>query len=167
MAMSPEVWARHANPLSGLTRMATAPVLILAIYARAWIGWWSLLPIAVVTAWIWVNTRIFPPPADHGHWMTRVVLGERWFLARHSVTLPDHHIAAAHWLTALSLLGLPPLVWGLWVLDPGWTVAGGALALLPKLWFCDRMVWLYQDQTGSVPGHPEPKPQLPPEETAQ
>ena len=46
--MSPEVWARHANPLSVWTRYAALPVLIFAIWSRAWIGWWSVLPVLAV-----------------------------------------------------------------------------------------------------------------------
>ena len=61
-AMSDGVWARHANPWSVWTRMATLPVLLLALWSRAWIGWWALLPVAAVLVWTWLNPRLFPPP---------------------------------------------------------------------------------------------------------
>jgi hypothetical protein len=48
---------------------------------------------------------------------------------------------------ALSALGLAVLVWGLVVLD-GWMVAAGlATQMTGKIWFLDRMVWLYEDMT--------------------
>ena len=34
---------------------------------------------------------------------------------------------------------------------PGWTLFGTALVMLGKLWFCDRMVWLYQDAQRARP----------------
>ena len=39
MAMSDEVWMRHANPWSGWTRIAVFPLWFLAIWSRVWIGW--------------------------------------------------------------------------------------------------------------------------------
>ena len=33
----------------------------------------------------------------------------------------------------------------LWQLRMDWTVFGMLLAVLPKVWFVDRMVWAYQD----------------------
>jgi hypothetical protein len=34
---------------------------------------------------------------------------------------------------------------------PGWTLFGTALVMLGKLWFCDRMVWLYRDARRARP----------------
>jgi hypothetical protein len=28
------------------------PATILAIWSRAWVGWWSLVPVAVVVVWL-------------------------------------------------------------------------------------------------------------------
>lgn len=54
--------------------------------------------------------------------------------------------------SAISLAGLPFLAWGLWVLAPWPTVLGVTLASLGKLWFFDRMAWLYDEMTAR---HPE------------
>lgn len=40
---------------------------------------------------------------------------------------------------------IAPYVWGLAFLDPWPTILGAALMFLGKLWFVDRMVWLYED----------------------
>lgn len=161
MGMSDDVWARHANPWSGWTRLPILPLLVLAIYARAWVGWWCLLPVVLLLAWTWINPRAFPPPRDYDNWMSLAVLGERWFLARRSTDLPAHHRRAAGLLTGLSLFGLAPLVFGLLVLSPVWTVLGTVLVVVPKLVFLDRCVWIFQDMTGHSPGDGLESPKLP------
>lgn len=153
MGMSDTVWAAHANPWSVWTRVPILPLLALAIYARAWIGWWCLAPVALLVAWTFLNPRAFPPPASLDSWASRGVLGERVWLARKERPVPEHHRVAAHLLTAVSASGLVPLAWGLWTLDPWATVAGVILATGGKLWFVDRMVWLY-DETARERGAP-------------
>ena len=164
MGMDGRAWERHANPWSVWSRFATLPLLALAIWSRSWIGWWSLIPLALVIAWIWVNPRAFPPPADWGNWASRATLGERLWLARRRLDLPRHHVRAAWIATMIAAAGVLPLVWGLGVLDPGWTVAGVAVVSLGKLWFADRMVWLHRDVSGLAPGIPidDPTTGLPP-----
>lgn len=143
--MNDRTWERHANPLSGWTRIPILPALCLAIWARVWIGWWCLVPVAVLLVWTWVNPRAFPPPATTDAWMSRGVMGERVWLNRAAVPIPAHHAAWAGVLAWAAGLGLPPLIYGLWALDLGWLVAGLVLTMLPKLWFLDRMAWLYDD----------------------
>ncbi|WP_108482203.1 DUF6653 family protein [Oceaniglobus ichthyenteri] len=151
-AMSDPVWDRHANPWSGLTRLPILPLMALAIYARVWIGWACLVPLALLILWAWYNPRVFAPPAHTHHWLSRAVMGERVWLNDGTVPIPAHHSRAANWLSVLAALGLAPLIWGLWVLDP-WAVACGCtFTILAKLWFLDRMVWLYHDMAAH---HPE------------
>jgi hypothetical protein len=54
-------------------------------------------------------------------------------------------------LSGFSLLGLPLLIWGLYALEIWPTLLGLAIIVLFKLWFVDRMVWLYEDMKDQVP----------------
>lgn len=140
-----DTWARHANPWSVWTRNTALPVLALAVWSRAWVGWWSVALVALAVLWIWLNPRVFPPPATTDHWASRAVLGERVWLERDRVTIPDHHRRAPHLLAAVAALGVPFVVWGLAALEPWPLLFGAALIYAGKLWFLDRMVWLYAD----------------------
>src|SRR6185295_7828844 len=71
-----QAWLRHANPWSVYTRIPVPVLLVIAIWSRAWIGWWCLLPIGIVVVWTMVNPRVFPPPRSLDHWASRAVLGE-------------------------------------------------------------------------------------------
>jgi len=161
MGMRDADWRRHANPWSVWTRFTCLPLIVLAIWSRDWIGGWSVLPLAVALFWTWANPRAFATPLDYGSWAARATLGERVFLARDRYGVALHHIRAAHVLTWLSAVGLLPLVYGLVVLDPWATICGLVLVILPKVWFCDRMVWLHAELTQTVPGARLPDPRLP------
>ncbi|ROT97705.1 DUF6653 family protein [Histidinibacterium lentulum] len=147
MAMDDATWARHASPWSVWTRAATPlPLLALAIWSRVWIGPWAWLAVALVLLWIWLNPRLFAAPATLDGWAARGVLGERVFL-RHPGRIAPHHQRASRTLTALSALGVLPYAWGLWRLDLWAVVAGILLISGAKLWFVDRMAWIWADFT--------------------
>lgn len=165
MGMGNADWRRHANPWSVWTRFTCLPLLVIAIWSRVWIGWLALLVFAAAALWTWMNPRAFAPPADFGSWASRVTLGERVFLARDRYAVPMHHRRAAHILSGLSAVGCVPLIYGLIVLNPWATLLGLIGTVLPKVWFCDRMVWLHADLTNTVPGDPMPDPLMPPERT--
>lgn len=55
-------WMRHSNPVSVWTRFAVLPLLALALWSRDWIGWWSLIPIALSLVWMFVNPLFFHEP---------------------------------------------------------------------------------------------------------
>jgi len=161
MGMEGADWRRHANPWSVYTRFTCLPLIVLALWSRTWIGAWALPLLALALAWTWANPRAFGVPLDYGAWASRATLGERVFLARTTYGVPGHHVTAAHWLTALSALGLLPLFYGVIVLDPWATLCGLVAVIVPKVWFCDRMVWLHAELTHTIPGTRLPDPRMP------
>lgn len=147
-----DAWQRHANPWSVYTRIPIPLLLTAAIWTRAWIGWWSLLPVAAVAVWIMINPRVFAPPHSTTSWASRSVLGEKYWSARKEAPIPERHRVAPFVLTAISALGVPFWAWGLIALDPWITAFGVAVQLFGKLWFIDRMALLYDDVVGSSAG---------------
>ncbi|QDT04894.1 hypothetical protein K227x_32910 [Rubripirellula lacrimiformis] len=145
MGMNDTVWQRHVNPWSGWTRVVTLPLLAIAIWSRVWIGLWSLVPIAVLIVWIWINPRVFPRPKSVDNWMSQGVLGERIWLANEPGTVAGHHVRVARKLTMIAGLGTAIFLGGLIWLDLAATLFGLAVTMLGKLWFIDRMVWIYRD----------------------
>lgn len=41
--MDDDTWARHANPWSVFTHPSVLPLLIVAVWSRVWIRWWSVM----------------------------------------------------------------------------------------------------------------------------
>ena len=150
-----DAWHRHANPCSVYTRIPIPLMLVVAIWSRAWIGWWSLVPIGIVLVWTVINPRVFPPPRSLDHWASRSVLGETYWAARKQKPIPARHRVAPLVLSAISAAGLPFLVWGLIVLDPWITAFGLVVQMAGKLWFLDRMALLYDDVSSIRLGVPE------------
>lgn len=144
MGMTDEVWQRHASPWSVWTRFTCLPLLVLAIQSHVWLGWWCLPLIALSLFWIWYNPRAFAPPREITGWTGAGVLGERVWL-RHRATVAAHHVRVANVLTWLSALGAMVLLWALWSAEFWATVAGLVGTILPKVWFVDRMGWIWAD----------------------
>lgn len=140
-------WERHANPLSVWTRIAIWPFLLLTLWSFHWIGWIAAMPLALIAIWTFINPRAFPPPASTKSWASRAVLGERVYLARDRVPIPDHHRIAAQWLSAGGALGGLVMLGGLVAKSPALFLVGATAAFLAKMWFIDRMVWLFDDMS--------------------
>ena len=149
--MDPETWSRHANPWSVWTRNTVLPLLILAFWSRIWLGLWSLPIIAGVLFWMWVNPRLFKKPESTDNWASKAVLGERVWLNRKAVPVPEYHRLAPGILSAISGIGFLFVIWGMFALEIWPTVFGAAIIYLSKLWFLDRMVWLYEDMKDATP----------------
>jgi len=146
LSMDEAVWLRHASPWSVWSRFLTCvPFLSLAVWSRSWIGWYSLLPVAFALFWIWYNPRAFPAPKSTNNWASKGTFGERVFLERRKTDLPQHHLHAANGITMLSFIGAVIWIYGLYTLSAWATVAGVVGVVLPKAWFVDRMVWIYED----------------------
>jgi hypothetical protein len=143
--MDEGVWERHASPWSVWTRVASLPVLLLAIWSHAWFGAWAIAFVVLVILWLWLNPRIFPAPERTDRWSAKAVMGERVWLNRNVVPIPAHHARMAIILSTISAVGFFPALVGAYINDLLPTVAGGLVAFLAKMWFCDRMVWLFED----------------------
>lgn len=151
MRMDERAWRRHASPWSVWTRVAAFPLLVLAIWSRVWIGWWAAPAIAAIVVFLFANPRLFPPPGQPDNWASKATFGERAYLARRTVPIPRHHRRAAAVLTTVAIVGAAVLVYGLVRLEITATLVGLAVAAGAKLWFVDRMVWLFEDMCRTEP----------------
>ena len=144
-AMDDETWEKHANPWSVWTRNTVLPVLIVAFWSRVWLGWLAIAPVAIAIIWMWVNPRLFKKPKSTDNWASKSVLGERIWLNRKAVPVPERHRRAPNILSAVSGTGFLFVIYGVYFLEIWPVLFGSALVYLGKLWFLDRMVWLYED----------------------
>jgi len=149
-------WRRHANPWSVILRTTVLPILILAFWSRLWLHWYALVPVALALLWTWYNPRIFPPPASFDHWASKAVLGERVWLNRDVVAIPVHHRTVPIILSLVSGTGMLVVFWGVLTFDLWPAMFGMALVYAGKLWFLDRMVWLWEE-TNEATGEQVPK----------
>lgn len=149
--MDDDTWERHTNPWSVWSRMTVLPALILAAWSHVWIGWWALMPGAIALLWAWLNPRLFRKPKSLDSWASKSVLGERIWINRDEVSVPEHHRLASNALNAVSGTGMPFVVWGVVQLSVWPTLFGMMLVYAGKLWFLDRMVWLYEDMKDATP----------------
>jgi len=153
--MDDDTWARHAHPWSVWSRTTVLPALILAAWSRVWIGWGALVPGAAALLWTWGNPRLFGRPASLESWASKAVLGERIWINRDDRSVPERHRVVPHVLNAVSGTGMLVVVWGVVRLAVGPTLLGATLVYAGKLWFLDRMVWLYEDVTDEHGETPE------------
>jgi hypothetical protein len=79
------------------------------------------------------------------------VFGKRVYLQRDFHPIPVEHVNAATLLSIDSGVGLLFFVAGLLTQEPAAFIAGGAVVLLCKFWFIDRMVWLFEDMKAHGP----------------
>jgi hypothetical protein len=149
--MDDDTWARHANPWSVWSRTTVLPALILAAWSRVWLGWWALVPGVVGLLWTWLNPRLFGRPESMDNWASKAVLGERVWMNRDEEPVPAHHRWAPNILNVISAAGTLFVVWGVVQLAVWPTLFGAALVYAGKLWFLDRMVWLYEDTKHARP----------------
>jgi len=141
--MTDEAWRRHANPWSVYTRFAAIPAMILAIWSRVWLGWWALIPVALVIAWLAINPHVFAPIDTPRSWAAKGIYGERLWLERPDRVPPGDRLAF-RWLAVPGVVGAGLLVWGLVVLEIWPTVFGASLVVMAQLWRIDRLGRVYE-----------------------
>ena len=140
-------WLKHANPWSVWTRFATLPFIILAIWSRVWMGWYFLIPLSVLVFWIFINPTLFKQPKNFDSWAAKAVLGERMLMKRKEHPIPINHKNLFAILNIIQAVGVCILAYGLFDLSIHLTLHGMTIVYLAKMWFLDRMVWLYEDMS--------------------
>lgn len=142
--MTDSTWEKHANPWSVYTRFVALPLLTLAIWSRTWIEGYSIILIAVLLIWIYYNPKAFKKPKHTNSWASKAVLGERLMLHKKE-KIPEHHLKAITYIKIFASISFITTVYGVIFLHIWLSIFGIILTILTKLWFLDRMVWLYQD----------------------
>ncbi len=140
-----DAWLRHANPASVWTRFAILPVFALGVWSRVWIGWYALAPVFAICLWTYVNPRFFAAPKTTDRWASKAVLGEKIWANRDEIEVPSGHKRPVAILTLLQVAGGLVLLVGLFALHFWATLTGLIIVYLSKMWFLDRMVWVFED----------------------
>jgi hypothetical protein len=153
IGMDDAVWAKHAHPLSVWSRMLAAPVIFLCLWSPVWIGWYGAGLIAMALVWMWINPRLCPPPKTGRSWASKGVIGERIFINRKAVPVPEGYKRAAFLTSGLSALFMLGFVYAYYRLD----VLAAALAwhgsAVAKYWFVDRMAMLTDTMADAHPAY--------------
>jgi hypothetical protein len=146
-------WMKHANPASVWTRFSTLSLLALAIWSRDWIGVWCLIPVALAVVWLFANPLFFKAPKSTRNWASRSVLGERIWVDRDRIELPEQFRSRASSLVAnaYSTIGLGFLAFGLIDLNVLATVAGLLITHGGKAWYLDRISLLFAEMKRRSP----------------
>ncbi|EGA72172.1 hypothetical protein VISI1226_05189 [Vibrio sinaloensis DSM 21326] len=152
MSMDESAWQRHSNPLSVYSRFTIMPLLTLVLVFRDDLGWWTLPMLVSIVIWTWLNPRLFSAPKNTNNWASMGTFGERIYLNRHNENLiPHHHLRMCKLIVGLQIIGLP--IWCFAVYDMRYDLAvlSTLWVMFTKMWFVDRMVWLYQDVKNCKP----------------
>ncbi len=143
--LTDENWLKHSNPWSVWTRYSVLPLIVFAFWSRAWIGWWCLIPGISSILWMLFNPILFNKPLSTKNWASKAVLGERVYLNRDRVEIPDIHKTPLYGiLKIMSSAGMVVVIWAIIFYSVWGAVLGVTLVYLGKSWFLDRMVWLYE-----------------------
>lgn len=144
--LNDENWMRHANPVSVWTRYSVLPIIVISVWSRVWIGGWYVVPLIASIAWMFLNPILFKKPTSTKNWASKAVLGERVFLNRDQIEIPDKHVTPLHnVLNGTAFVALLIAIYSAITYSVEGSIFGTLLAVLAKSWFLDRMVWLYED----------------------
>lgn len=143
--LTDENWMKHANPWSVWTRYSVLPLIVIAFWSRLWIGWWCLIPGVLSILWMFFNPVFFKAPKSTRNWASKSVLGERVYLNRDNISIPEiHQGPAIKILNVISSFGMLLSIWAIVEYSIWGAFLGIALAYLGKSWYLDRMVWIYE-----------------------
>lgn len=95
---------------------------------------------------MFLNPIFFKKPKSTKNWASKAVLGERVYLNRDKIDIPNiHKTPLLKILNIVSSIGMGLVIWAIIQYSIWGAVLGVAMAYLGKSWYLDRMVWLYED----------------------
>ena len=128
--LSKSTWKKHANPLSGWSRLLSYPLLFVALWYHNWIA------LAAVAVWFIVNPVIFPEPKSIDNWMSKSVLGEQLWTEKVRTKFPHvFNVFNGVFFIVALYASYQNLFWHVFY--------SVILSSTFKLWFLDRMVAMY------------------------
>lgn len=145
MAKAETIWQRHAHPIGNWSGILIVPFLALAVWGRIWFGCWALIPLILTLIWIWLNVRIFLVPKRKNNWMSKGMMGEHVWDARKTIPIPPQHAKMVALLNSFLGIGFIPFAMGFYQLDVWMVITSTATTATVKLWFLDRLAWLFDD----------------------
>lgn len=150
--LTDENWLKHSNPISVWSRYSVLPVIVLSFWSRVWIDWWCLVPGILSLLWMFFNPVLFNKPKSTKNWASKAVMGERVYLNRDNIKIPEKHITPLHGiLNTISSIGMILAIWSIVYYSIWGAVLGVSLAYIGKSWYLDRMVWLFEDMKDDNP----------------
>ena len=81
------------------------------------------------------------------------ITGKRVWLNRDAVPVPAYHRTVPIVLSAVAAISVLFIIWGVLMFDPWPALFGTVMAYPGKLWFADRMVWLWNDMQHASPNY--------------
>lgn len=140
--MTPEAdGARRASPWA---RLVTTPLLLLAVWARVWIGDWAWVALVLVFLWITLSPTLLPPATRQDRWSARVAAGEALWQRRTGPSMSGRdRVVPLVWHITAGLALAVALIGALmaWL---GLTLAGGAIASAARLFYWREMARLFR-----------------------
>lgn len=95
--------------------------------------------------WVFLNPILFSKPISTRNWASKAVLGERVYLNRDKIDIPEIHKTPLYTiLNIIAFIGVVIATWAIIYYSIWGAVLGVVLAYLGKSWYLDRMVWLYE-----------------------
>ena len=109
-----------------------------------------MIGVGLAIVWMFVNPLLFKAPKSTRNWASRTVLGERIWVDRNKVELPEQFRSRAPSLIAnsYSTIGMGLLVYGLVDLNLLATVTGILITHGGKAWYLDRISLLFAEMKG-------------------
>lgn len=72
-------------------------------------------------------------------------------MKRNEIPVPAHQRSLPNLLSVAGGIGFALFLAGLLLLHVWMAILGGVIAFMAKLWFADRMVWLYEEMKDATP----------------
>lgn len=144
LGMPVSIWQRYTSPWSLYTRLAMLPFLLTAMASHAWLGTQAAIGLTLlIFVLLWATPRLLPASRNQNSWSARATFGERVWINRMAVPIPQDEAKTAMRLSLVTGAGFVVAVYGAVTVNPILAASGLIVTYAGKLAFLDRMAQLY------------------------